>query len=289
MRRLFLFFCLLMISSARAVIVSGGDGSGNLTGTGVSGWDYVGSVNGASGVYLGNYDGSYWVLTAGHVGAGNFTLNGTTYSVVDGSSVSLTNDDGAVVDLTLFRISADPGLATLALSDSTPATGTSVTMIGYGLNRGATATRWDTSWNESQFGVYRGYKWTGASAKRWGKNTVVGTATNGTTEYFTTTFLSTNGSAQATVGDSGGGVFITVNGTVELAGSMGLVSSFSGQPGSTSVYGNQTYNADISVYRTQILSIVSAVPEPGVSILGLGGLLIILAGGMIKTRRAALR
>ncbi|HVE16099.1 MAG TPA: hypothetical protein VNB29_05150, partial [Chthoniobacterales bacterium] len=136
MRRLLPFLCLLMISSARAVIVSGGDGSGNLAGTGVSGWDYVGSVNGASGVYLGDYNGSYWVLTAGHVGAGNFTLNGTTYLLVDGSAVSLTDGEGGAVDLTLFRIATDPGLSTLALSDSTPMAGTSVTMIGYGLNRG---------------------------------------------------------------------------------------------------------------------------------------------------------
>jgi hypothetical protein len=282
---------LLLSGSARAVIVSGGDGSGNLTDLGnVTGWDYVGSVNGASGVYLGDYGGSYWVLTAGHVGAGDFTLDGVVYSLLGGSAVSLTNSDDRTVDLTLFRIATDPGLATLALSSGTPAVGTSVTMIGNGINRGADLTQWNVNWDETFVGVYRGYKWTGTSAKRWGKNTVSGTATNGTTDYLTTAFLQASGSAQATAGDSGGGVFTTVNGTLTLSGSMGLVSNFVGQPGSTSVYGNQTYSADISVYRTQILDRISPapVPEPGVAALSAVGLAVFCAGSL-RTRRAALR
>jgi len=90
---------LLALAPARAVIVSGGDGTQNTTSPGSTpassqGWSYVGSVNysdgslNASGVYLGEYGGSYWVLTANHVatdGLGSYTLNGTTYGFVTGS------------------------------------------------------------------------------------------------------------------------------------------------------------------------------------------------------------
>jgi hypothetical protein len=65
----------------------------------VTGWDYVGQVNGASGVYLGNG----WVLTAAHVSGGDFTLDGITYGMVDGSDESVGSSD-----LTLFQISSSP-------------------------------------------------------------------------------------------------------------------------------------------------------------------------------------
>jgi len=54
---------------------SSGWGAGNTH----DGWDYVGQVGGASdasGVYLGNG----WVITAGHVGALDFTLGTNTYA-----------------------------------------------------------------------------------------------------------------------------------------------------------------------------------------------------------------
>ena len=40
------------------------------------GFGYVGKLNGSTGVYL----GYGWVLTANHVGAGTFALDGTNYS-----------------------------------------------------------------------------------------------------------------------------------------------------------------------------------------------------------------
>ena len=81
----------------------------------ITGWDYVGQVNGASGVYLGNG----WVLTAAHVGAGNFTVAGLSYAFVGGSATSITNGNGTTADLLLFLLGLDtceitaraPGLA----------------------------------------------------------------------------------------------------------------------------------------------------------------------------------
>jgi hypothetical protein len=283
-RALFLPF-LLCCGMARAVILSGGDGSGNATGAGAgSGWDYVGSIGGASGVYLGDYGGSQWVLTAAHVGAGSFTLNNATYNYVPGTAVTLTNTDGTTVDLTLFRIDGNPGLTNLALSSSAPSLGAPVTMIGYGTDRQASETYWNVNWTETSnsfLGFYKGYRWSTTATKRWGTNIVTSTGvTEGTTRYFVTTFdRSAAGDAQATVGDSGGGVFVQNGSSWELAGIMGLVTKYAGQPDSASIYGVQTYSADISVYRSQILDIISKaipVPEPRIWALLLMGW---LAGG----------
>jgi hypothetical protein len=273
MRHAVFILCLFVTGLARGVIVQGGDGTGNTTGTNAgSGWNYVGSVGGASGVFLGGYDGSYWVLTAGHVGAGTFTLNDTSYAAVAGSEITLTNDDGSTADLKLFRIDGGPEYVPLTLASSAPALGASLTMIGNGVGREAAETHWNFSWIEtsSPIAIHEGYKWSDPRAKRWGRNTVSGymevSYSNGvTTETLTTRFQQQSGSAQATSGDSGGGVFLA-NGT--LAGIMIAVTSpeAAGQPGSTSVYGNLTYTADVSAYRSQILGIISpvAVPEPNV-------------------------
>ncbi len=293
MWRAALFFCVMLSGPARAVIVSGGDGTGNNTATDAgSGWNYVGAIGEASGIYLGSYGGSSWVLTAAHVttgheGALTFTLNGVTYQEL-GSEVSLFN---GAVDLVLFQISGNPGLTNLTLSSSTPSAGTSVTMIGYGTDRASSETYWDSSWNVTTnpvLGVHKGYQWGSTATKRWGQNTIASMGViEGNTEYFTTTFGRNNSTAQATVGDSGGGVFVNNGGTWELAGVMGLVDSYSGQLSSTSVYNTHTYSADISVYRSQILDIFSpsAVPEPTAFGLLLIGLVLIV----FRTRRGALR
>lgn len=97
-----------------------------------TGWNYVGTVGGASGVYLG--DG--WVLTAGHVPVGTFTLAGMHYSAVPGSTDTFTNSYGTA-DLSLFRIASSPNLPALTLATTTQV-GDSVVMIGYGGGHGET-------------------------------------------------------------------------------------------------------------------------------------------------------
>src|SRR5690242_10245099 len=56
-------------------------------------WANVGQINWPSGIYL----GAGWVLTAGHVGAGNINLSGTVYPW-DGTLHWLTNSDGTFAD-----------------------------------------------------------------------------------------------------------------------------------------------------------------------------------------------
>lgn len=140
-----IFFALLAAIPVRAVEMNGGydttaptdsDIANWNTGWGasdVTGWDYVGDVNGDSGVYLGNG----WVLTAAHVGLGNFILDNNTYLAVAGSAQSISNASGTA-DLTLFQIETSPDLPSLTLSFNLPVSfsatyaGSSVVMLGYG-------------------------------------------------------------------------------------------------------------------------------------------------------------
>ncbi|MES2692473.1 MAG: hypothetical protein V4773_03295 [Verrucomicrobiota bacterium] len=307
MRRSFLFLSLvgLMLGAtvSRAVIVSGGDGTQN-TGTPTGGAagspvDHVGIVNNGSGVFLGTYGGSHWVLTASHIGAGNFTLSGTTYSLIGGSSVQVRNGDNSLTDLTLFRISTAPALASLTLSTSTPTVGSQVTMVGNGLNRSSGPTEWDingSAWSQIPYGPPAGdafgYTTTPGNTMRWGTDNIAGTTINGNNSYnigtgntrmFYTSFDGyldaefnvLTGQAQGSVGDSGGAVFYKNGSTWELAGIMGVIYTYNGQPSNGVVFGNLTGIADISAYRGAILS---AIPEPadvalwcaaGVSVLAL--------------------
>jgi hypothetical protein len=291
--------CLILalgLSHAAAVVISGTNGSINTTGAGAGdGWNYVGTVGGASGIYLGQYGGSYWVMTAAHVGPGNFTLNANTYSYVGGSVVPVLNPNNSPTDLIVFQISTQPpSLPNLVLADST-AFADDVVMIGNGRNRAASETTWhvDTGttpnvWSSTttpESDITRtGYEWAPGNTKRWGENTVSGTTTisysvSGTTRTvhsIVTDFDQLEGEGQAATGDSGGGIFHLNNNNTplvstddfwELSGMMVTIGTFSGQPADTAVYGNLTYAVDIAYYKNQILAVV---PEPGT--LGLAGL-----------------
>jgi hypothetical protein len=203
--------------------------SGWNLGTGVTGWDYVGQVNGASGVYLGNG----WVLTAGHVGPGGFTLNGASYAMISGTAHSFTTTNGSTTgtaDLSLFQISNPPNLAALTLGSSTPGIFTAKTvMIGYGGGQGET----------------------------WGYNTV--TSNNdaiSVSGFYSITFVTSYNSApvwnQSHVvgGDSGGAAFINVNGHWQLAGILEALDN-----------NNGSYMVQLSTYYSDITAI-TAVPEP---------------------------
>ena len=223
-----------------------------------TGWNYVGSVNGASGVYLGNG----WVLTAGHVGAGNFTLDGNIYDYT-GSYYTFTNNltGTNLADLTLFRVSTSSitGLAlvmpSLTISSNAPTafspftTGSQVVMIGNG------------------------------GGKSWGVNTVTTNnigVTPGGTSYISIDFATAHGTttsftrsitnnAELVVGDSGGGDFIDVSENWQLAGINEAIDANGG-----------SYMIQLSSYDSQIESIMaSAVPEPkDFGLLGLGVLAI---------------
>lgn len=261
---------------ARGVIIDSVTGTGNTSAPPDNpGWTNVGVRGIGSGVYLGDR----WVLSANHVGAGSIVLGGTTYAVAPNTAFQLNNNGAAgrtaSTDLVMFRLAADPGLPMLSIASTTPTGTQGLTMIGAGLDRGAFKT-WLVNtgtnpwiWTENAVNPNAaGYQWGSTRTMRWGTNTSAGSTwintgpSNGDTFTFATTFsdiVGDSSEAQAATGDSGGAVFRKNGATWELAGIMLAVDSYSGQPGSTAVYGNDTFIADLSFYRPQILSVV---PEP---------------------------
>ena len=230
--------------NARAVI-SGS--TYNLSDPGSAPWNYVGSLNGASGVYLGDYNNTNWVLTAAHVGLGNFTLGGATYDAIGSSAFSLYNSDGSPSDLSLFQISGTPGLANLAIASSEPASGSTVQMIGFG------------------------------GGKSWGTNTLYGYTnyTLGGTPYGgigIVTLASGEGGngAQGVGGDSGGGMFYEDSGNWTLAGTLSGAGNLTDGNGTN--LGQATVAVDLAAYSSQITTDIDsvAIPEPSTCAMILG-------------------
>lgn len=284
---------LLLPSPGHAVIIDTFDGTGNTTApVDDPGWANVGTVNNGSAVYLGDR----WVITASHVWTGPTTFSGTTYQIVPGSEITLTNDGAAgratLTDLVLYRLATDPGLPAVTLAATSPAVNAAVTMIGAGRDRGA-FSQWSvntatTPWTwtaTSSGGNVAGYQWAATRTMRWGTNTITAntwldyTVSTPVSVYAAATTFnfspSYSAEAQAAAGDSGGAVFHKNGSTWELAGIMLSTGQFSGQPAATAVFGNVTYSADLSFYRSQI---VQVVPEPsGVVIAGFGMVLAVAA------------
>jgi hypothetical protein len=276
---------------ARALVVAGV----SLSATSSAPADDPGWANvGDSGVYLGDFGGEYWVLTARHVGAGNITLGSTTYSPVANSSVIVKNGDNSNTDLLLFRISADPGLPTLTLSSSHPSAGSVVTTIGDGSSGGATQLFWSVNTNGNPSGNTSGanwswtllgnstgsnasgYAWTGGG-KRYGFNTLDALSTynvgTGLTTAYVADFDAIVGESQGATGDSGGAVFFKNVSTWELVGIMGAIGGYNSQPASTAVFGDVTYYASVPTYYSFIADAIG-IPEPS-EYAAAGGLLVL--------------
>jgi len=236
-----------------AVIIATGDGTGNTSAPADDpGWENVGTrTTGLTVIYLGNG----WVLTASHVGAGDVILAGQTYTEISGSEHQLVNSDSTLADLLMFQINGRPSLPFLPIASASPTTTDVATEIGDGLNRGAA-----TSW----MGI-NGFLWGTGNTMRWGTAPVsqvgVAVSLNGlVTQSFATQFTDVGGTAfpgQAAEGDSGGAAFVKVNGTWMLSGVIFAIDEFSGQPASTALFGNHTYAVDLSVYRSQIVRLVT--------------------------------
>ena len=244
--------CLLVAAPAPAVLIASGDGTGNTTAPPADpGWSHVGAVNGPSGVLSGVYLGDGWVLTANHVGTGPITLGGVSYPVVPGSSMRLEHSAGVLTDLLLFRLIADPGLATLPIAVTSPPVSTQAVLMGRGRNRGAAYT----------FSGKTGWRWAATYTQRWGTNAVSQASFDLTLNGQPLRVLgfsfdnlgSTTPEAIVTTGDSGGAAFVGNS----LAGILVARWSYGGQASSSSVFGNGSYVADLSYYRNQILTVTA--------------------------------
>lgn len=283
--------------AVRAIVVAGGTGVEQFTApTDDPGWANVAS----NGVYLGNYGGSYWAITATHVGPGNMVLNGVTYTYVPGSAVPVLNGDNSTSDLTLFRLASDPGLPTLNLATVNPSTNAVVTLVGDGLIESSfkrwsvnTATNPDTWTEVGSGGDKTGYSETSGAGMRWGLAVVAGTATVSVSgravDTYYTQFLAVGGSSQAATGDSGGAAFLKSGGTWYLTGIISAVATYNtgatpdGQPGNTAVFGNLTFMASIADYNSFI---VSAVPEPSTWAAWVGSLALCAVALCRKNKKA---
>lgn len=276
---------------ASAVVITTGDGTGNVTAPPDDpGFANVGRV-GSTGVYLGNG----WVLTANHVGANDIAFGGVLYQHVPESAVRLKTG-AANSDVLLFRIQDPPALPALEIAKASPAYGEAVVMVGNGNNRAIDMTHWDAAWQEvtpPPPGEYQGWKQSSGRTVRWGTNVITlvhleVTALGGTTNEFGVDFDDLADEGQAVAGDSGGAVFVERDGQWQLLGMMNFVQLFLNQPGSTEVFGNRTYAADLSYYRPQIMEIISA-PVPAASAGGLAVLACALLGVGLAARRARAR
>ncbi len=214
-------------------------------------WDNVGSVGGASGIYLGSFATGFWVITANHVTAGTFSLAGGDYAMVEDSVRQI-----GTTDLSLFRIAADPLLPNLNLATATPAFGASVWMVGFG-----------------------------GGTKNWGTNTREGhgysTLGSSLTYSISTDFDPVVGEAQGTVGDSGGALFFQSGGTWVLGGVLSAVATDNGI--------DYTIASNLASYRTQISALTGSptetpapLPEPSTYAAVLGALVF---GGVCWKRR----
>jgi len=276
---------LALASAASGVLIDSGDGTGNTTAPVPDpGWTRVGTHGAMTAIYL----GGRFVLTAHHVGPGSVVLGGVTYAYVPGTAVQLNNGDGHDADLVIFQIYPEPPLAALPIATSAPSDGASLILVGNGRNRGP-ATSFDPNGPAPPDPVY-GYEWGAGQTMRWGTNAVVDTILadliDGTQTMAIETEFNQAGSAheaQATTGDSGGAAFAWNGSEWQLAGCLFAIGApYTGQPDETSLYGNLTFSADLSFYRSQILAVM-ALPEPAAGLLPGAAAVALLA----RRRRAA--
>ena len=257
-------------ATARAVVISAASDAANLIAPGNDpGWNNVGRQSGASAVYLGNR----WVLTANHVAQTAFHLtDGRSFDMSVGSAVTLKPPSdrfsSRAVDLRMFRLAEDPGLPSLTIADATPTGGEIVTMIGRGLDQAPGYIGWSVNarnqWTQTilPFANQTGFALGETQHMRWGVNRVAGNGStllqSSNTFVFSTQFdrQGMPFEAQAVLGDSGGGVFQSIDDSWELAGLMISQQTLPGQPNRSAVYGNTTFAADLSKYRDQILKLV---------------------------------
>lgn len=282
-----------------AIIVGGTLGTGNnnaseaglqsyLSTTSYASFGYWGnlvSVSNASGIYLGYNATSLtgWVLSAEHIGPEptSITVAGNSYSVIGlGTQVGTT-------DLILYEIGGgmgDPALPTFGsvpLATTAATSGEFLIMTGRGFT---TSSTYPYPWANP--GV------DGLNGMRWGTNTVEFNATIGD-NFIITDFdapaspQTTAFEGQASVGDSGGGIFINRGGQWVLSGIAYFVDAgpvfdptVGGQMADPAEYGDYTGYTDINSYLPTINGITGTlIPEPST------GLLAMVVGSVVLIRR----
>jgi secreted trypsin-like serine protease len=228
-----------------------------------------------------------WVLTAGHISYGKtntatFNVGGVNYAVERSITHSSYSFGSNPFDLGLLYLSAPvPTLAAATMihfDAPNSILGREATWVGHGL----TGTGLTGSQDPFAFRAFTNII------------DVMGPAYGLTATSFVSDFDRPNGSTNATQssptatrlegnvtsGDSGGGVFVTVNGIRYLAG----ISSYTGRfgPGAASSYGSISGATNLDLFHSWIFDKtgITAVPEPSTLwLLGIGSL------SMLRRRR----
>jgi len=251
-----------MALQASAVLISLGDGTSNTTSLGFEGFDYVGEVDSESATYLG--DG--WVITANHVGAGDFVLDGIVYPWLPGHEVRLDSNATTPADLIMFPLALPhPELPPLLIRSTPPGLNQFLILIGHGRDRGPSIVFDPNGPFPPPPDPLDGWSWGATSSKRWGTNEIAAFTSGlilGTVSFYTEFDAGeVLPEAQATIGDSGGAVFSLGPEGTQLAGIIYAVGPLPGQPANTSVFTNLTFIARLDYYSDQIEPL-RAVPEP---------------------------
>jgi len=208
------------------------------------------------------YLGHGWALTARHVGVGEIRLRDEMIRPAPlFRRHTLMNVDASPADLMVFALDPDdpiPDLAPLPLAHEPAQPGEEVVMIGFGYGGG------DRIRVGHRGELRPAIRWNDISTKRWGTNRVeIEPRWLSQGKWITRSLImrfdepdhpnTTRLEAQAATGDSGGPVFVKRDGrwlltgvTTSVSGSVGLGSSVAG-------FGDHTYAADVSFYRSEII------------------------------------
>ncbi|GAA5484487.1 hypothetical protein [Haloferula sargassicola] len=294
---------LASAASAPAVIVSGVSGTGNnnddvadlqsylssASQPDFPYWDNLVRVSNASGVYLGadSSSGTGWVLSANHISPepATITVAGSVYTASAGIQIGSS-------DLILYQIGgglgdpALPSLPAVPLASITASAGESALMFGRGFAINTSAPYiWGTPGTSD------------ANGTRWATNTIELTAMvdlggSNLQPYLVTDFDASGDpgatayDGQASLGDSGGGLFILRGGVWELAGIAHFVDDGpdfleSVATGDNTLNPSQTgdYSAysDVFAKSGDIITVTGVlVPEPASALLVVGALPLLL-------------